>query len=179
MTGSASRRPETIERGSSSAVSRGAVVVLDLDRFEEITRQRGYDEYTPNEVTGLLSDLVERLARKWCGVVVYGLDWERGTEEAVIEIPGVEARELEADLVEIAREVEKTGASITVVAVTGDIVGSPASSRREAYLGGFRSYSKKILERLKRRGGGVVYVDGRIAWRSRLREQRSEQEARG
>lgn len=144
---------------------RGSIVVMDLDRFEETTRLRGFDEYKPNIVTGLLSHLVEEFARKWSGVVVYGLDWERGTEEAVVEIPSVEASELERDLVKIAEEVEKTGASITIVAITAPILGAPAENRRDAYKAGFRGYARKILEKLKRRGGGVVFVDGRIVWR--------------
>lgn len=140
-------------------------MVLDLDRFEELSRARGFNEYTPNEITGLLSHLVDRFARKWSGVVVYGVDWERGTEEAVIEIPEVEAEELEQDLIEIAEEVRRAGASITIVALTGFISGDPAKNRREAYSGGLRGYAKRILEKLKRRGGGAVYVNGRIIWR--------------
>ncbi len=141
----------------------GAIVIIDLDRFGDVVRERGWSEYRPNPATGLLSHLVDSLARRWQGLVVYGLDWERGTEEAVLEIPGVEASDLVDDLVGIARELEEQGVRATIVAVTGPILGKPAKNRREAYQGPRRAV-KRIMESLKRRGGGVVYVDGEIAW---------------
>ncbi|GAB6148558.1 hypothetical protein [Stetteria hydrogenophila] len=142
----------------------GTVVVLDLDEFEEVTRERGYDEYRPNEVTGLLSALVEGFARKWQAVIVYGLDWERGTEEALIEVPYVEASEVSGDLVEIAREVGATGVSVTIVAVTGHVAPWIRGDRSAYTATPTRRTALKILERLKARGGGVVYVDGRIVY---------------
>jgi len=142
----------------------GSIVLLDLDRFGEYVERMGLSEYSPNVVTGTLSALVEGLARRFHAVIVYGLDWERGTEEAVLEIPGVEARELEGELVRVAEEILRLGASITIVALTGYIYGAPARSRREAYRGPLRSRAKRILESLKRRCGGVVYIDGVVVW---------------
>jgi hypothetical protein len=78
---------------------------MDLDRFKEYARERGLSVYEPNIVTGSLSSLVEGFVRKFQAVVVYGLDWDRGTEEVVLEIPGVEAVELEPDLIRVAEEV--------------------------------------------------------------------------
>ncbi len=139
----------------------GTIVIIDLDRFGEFVRERGLSEYSPNDVTGLLSRLVEDLARRWGGVILYGLDWERGTEEAVVEIPGVEASELAGDLLRIAREVCEEGASVTIVAVTGLVGAGRPVGRREAYRGSpDRVRALRLLRRLKRRGGGVVYVDG-------------------
>jgi len=65
----------------------GCLVVMDLDRFKEYARERGLSVYEPNIVTGSLSSLVEGFVRKFQAVVVYGLDWDRGTEEVVLEIP--------------------------------------------------------------------------------------------
>lgn len=144
-------------------LARGALVIIDLDRFSEVVRERGWSEYRPNPATGLLSQLVDALARRWQGLVVYGLDWERGTEEAVLEFPGIEATDLVDDLVGIARELEAQGVRATIVAVTGPVLGRPARTRREAYQGPRRA-AKRIMESLKRRGGGVVYVDGEIVW---------------
>lgn len=142
----------------------GSLVVMDLDRFEEYVVTMGYSEYSPNIITGTLSALVEEFARKFQAVIVYGLDWRRGTEEAVLEVPGVDAGELEVDLVRIAEEIARLGASITIVAITGYVTCTPARSRREAYEGPLRSRAKRILESLKRRCGGMVYVDGVIVW---------------
>ena len=146
-------------RERSAPLVEGTVVILDLDRFSEIVRERGWSEYEPNPATGLLTYLVERFARKWQAVIVYGLDEERGTEEAVIEIPFVEPWEVKEDLEEIKREVNRLGVGITIVAVKGYVTGEPASNRREAYYGTpSRSYAKSILERLKRRGGNTMFI---------------------
>ncbi len=138
----------------------GTVVIVDLDRFGEEVERRGWSEWSPNEATGLLSSLVERLASRWGGVVVYGLDWERGTEEAVLEFPLVEPRELEADLREILERLEaEAGVSATAVAVWGLVTGRPARSRREAYHGTpTRRLAARLLGKAKRSGGGRLVV---------------------
>lgn len=139
----------------------GTIVILDLDRMSETVRERGWSEYRPNPSTGILSGLVESFARKWNAVVVYGLDWERGTEEAVIEIPEVEPAEVREDLEHIACEVAKTGVTITIVAITGPVIGKRAWDRRSAYEGP-RRRAKRILEALKRKGGGFIYIEGSV-----------------
>lgn len=145
-------------------LSWGSIVVMDLDRFERYVLERGFSVYTPNVVTGTLSALVDSLARRFQAIIVYGLDWERGTEEAVLEVPGVEAMELRDELVRVAEEISRLGASITIVALTGYVSCTPARSRREAYTGYLRSRAWRIVRALKRRCGGVVYVDGVIVW---------------
>ncbi len=143
----------------------GTVVVIDLDRFGEYVRSRGLSEYDPNEVTATLSSEVEALSRRWGGVIIYGLDWERGTEEAVIEFPGVDAGELKEDLIAIARRICGLGVSATIVALTGPVGPSRSLDRREAYRGStWRMRASKIVKRLKRRGGGVVYIDGSVVY---------------
>lgn len=138
----------------------GSVVVLDLDGFGEVTVERGYDEYRPNDVTGKMSQLIESFARKWGAVVVYGLDWERGTEEALLEVPYVEASELAEDLLRLAREIAAEGVTVTVVAVTGYVAPRPWGGRRAYRLTPTRRTALRVMERLKARGGGLVYVDG-------------------
>ncbi|MCE4625549.1 MAG: hypothetical protein F7C35_06775 [Desulfurococcales archaeon] len=142
----------------------GTIIVVDIDRMEETVKERGWSEYKPNPATGKLSQLIEKFASKWGAVIVYGLDWERGTEEAVIEIPLTDPHDVKDDLVEIAREMEETGVTLTIVAIRSPITGRPARSRREAYSG-YRRRAKKILESLKRKGGGTVYIDGEIVYR--------------
>jgi len=137
----------------------GTIVIMDLDMFGEIVVERGWSEYEPNPATGLLTQLVEAFVRKWQAVVVHGLDPERGTEEVVLEIPLVEPYEVKEDLEAIKREVNKVGVGITIVAVKGVVLGRPAGSRREAYYGTpSRKYAKTILEKLKRRGGNIVFI---------------------
>lgn len=54
----------------------GVIIVLDLDRFRKIVEEMGWSEYSPNPITGLLSNLVEELVHKHHAMVVYGLDWK-------------------------------------------------------------------------------------------------------
>ncbi|MET1101205.1 MAG: hypothetical protein ABWW69_01815 [Pyrodictiaceae archaeon] len=137
----------------------GTIIVIDLDKFGEVVTERGWSEYSPNEATGLLTLLVEKLASKWHGVVVYGLDPERGTEEAVIEIPLVEPEEVRSDLEEIRKEINKLGVGVTIVAVKGYVGLKPARNRREAYYGTpDRARAVSLLREAKRKGGNRVYV---------------------
>jgi hypothetical protein len=142
-----------------SRLTEGTIVVIDLDQFSEVVEERGWSEYSPNPATGLLTSLVEMFVRKWQGVVVYGLDEARGTEEAVIEIPLVEPEELKPDLEAIKRELNKIGVNVTIVAVRGYVLGKPAANRREAYTATpFRRQALALLRRVKRRGGDQVVV---------------------
>jgi len=151
-------RPRRVE--TSHGLVEGTVVVIDLDSFEEVVEERGWSRYRPNPATGLLSSLVEQLARKWRGHIVYGLDWERGTEEAVIEFPMVEPEELREDLEEIRRIMNELGIGVTIVAVKG-AVGLPQRrvDRRAAYTATpARRLAARLLREAKRRGGNRVIV---------------------
>ncbi len=143
----------------------GVLVIMDLDNFEEVVEERGWSRYRPNPVTGLLTMLVEDFSRRWSGSIIYGLDPERGTEEAVIEIPGLSGEDIAQDLVEIARKIEEYNVTITIVAETMIVTGKPARTRREAYSS-YRRRVLKIVNKLKRAGGGVVWVDGKIVYES-------------
>ncbi|MEM1685826.1 MAG: hypothetical protein QXO93_01845 [Acidilobaceae archaeon] len=140
----------------------GTIIIIDLDRFSEFIESRGLNPYSPNDVTGELSRLIDIFKSKHSAIVIYGLDWDRGTEEAIIEIPEVEAESLIEDLKDIAKTINSLGASATIVALTGYILGKEARNRREAYKGDIRRKAKRILEKLKRRGGNLLYVDGLI-----------------
>ena len=145
-------------RGGGGLVE-GTVIVIDLDRFGEVVEERGWSEYKPNPATGLLTLLVQRLVSKWQGVVIYGLDEERGTEEVVIEIPMVEPEELREDLEEIRRELRRVGVTATIVAVRGYVGLKPARNRREAYTGTpYRRFAVKLLNQAKRRGGDRLVI---------------------
>ncbi len=137
----------------------GTIVVMDLDRFGELVKERSWSEYKPNIVTGTLTSLVEWFVSKWRAVVVFGLDAERGTEEVVLEIPRVEPEELREDLEYIRRQIKELGASITIVAVKGYVGLKPTKSRREAYYGTpSRTLAHKLLRKAKRRGGDIVVI---------------------
>ncbi|ALL01642.1 hypothetical protein Pyrde_1599 [Pyrodictium delaneyi] len=134
-------------------------MIIDLDRFSEVVEERGWSEYSPNPATGLLTRLIEMFARRWQGVIIYGFDEERGTEEVVIEIPLVEPEELLPDLEKIKQELNSIGVGITIVALKGYVLGKPAADRREAYTATpFRRRALALLRKAKRRGGNTVII---------------------
>ncbi|MCD6489021.1 MAG: hypothetical protein J7K21_07365 [Desulfurococcales archaeon] len=139
----------------------GTIIVIDLDRFKEIVQEKGWDEYKPNIVTGTLTSLVEFFSRKWQGVIVFGLDPQRGTEEAIIEIPFINPLDVKNDLINIRDEINKLGVGVTIVAVRDIVIARPARNRREAYYGTpGRRRALKILRSIKRKGGNKVYIEG-------------------
>ncbi len=139
----------------------GLIIVLDLDRFEEYVVEKGLDPYKPNIITGTLTKLVEDFIRKYRGIVIYGLDPRRGTEEAVIEIPyGYEQlNNIIKDLEKLKNEINKIGGSISIVVLKDYINGVKARNRREAYYGTpGRRRALKLLRSIKRKGGNNILV---------------------
>ncbi len=140
-------------------LSPGVVVIMDLDRFEEFTREHGLDEYKPNYITGELTRLVEKLAIEKRGVVISGLDYDRGTEEAVIEFPYTSIEELKMDLEHILKRIRELGASITIVAVEGMVSCKVARDKKEAFHGTpWRDLATRILHEAKRSGGNKLVL---------------------
>lgn len=113
----------------------GCIVMMDIDSMEEFIKERGLTEYKPNIATGFLTRAVESLAVKYNGVVVYGLDYARGTEEVVIEFPLRSCLEVVDALEEIKREFAMMGLSITTVCKDGLVTGKRARTRGEAFKG--------------------------------------------
>ncbi|QOR95171.1 hypothetical protein IMZ38_06435 [Thermosphaera chiliense] len=145
-----------------SKMTPGLIVLIDLDRFEEYTMEKGLNPYVPNSVTGELTRLVEDFAIKYRGVVVYGLDYGRGTEEALIEIPFgcEEVGSVVKDLENLKNRVNSYGVGVTIVVVYDYVSGKPASNRREAYHATpGRRRAVKILKDLKKKGGNILRVE--------------------
>ena len=136
----------------------GTVIILDLDKFKKVTKERGFNEYKPNIITGTLTHLVENFVRKWNAYVLYGLDYSRGTEEAVIIIPMIKPEEVLGDLEKIRREIEKLGASLSIGVSYGVIVNIKARNRREAYENITVKNALKALREAKRKGGNRIVV---------------------
>ena len=92
-------------------------------------------------------------------MVVWGLDEERGTEEALLEVPFAEPEELREDLENLKERLNSIGIKVTAVAVSGFLTLKKAKNRRDAYYSTpDRRRAKKLLERVKRRGGNEVVV---------------------
>lgn len=90
------------------------VIALDLDRFSEMTKERGWTEYSPNPVTRYLSHAVLSFAEKHHATIMYGLDFERGTEEAQIYCSDPDLEEIISDLEDMRRDIQFMGTSLSI-----------------------------------------------------------------
>jgi len=151
---------EDLYAQSETPLVPGVIVVLDLDRFGDYVDSRGLDSYKPNIVSGELTRLIEEFSWRHRGVVVYGLDYERGTEEAVIEIPFAEEVEsIVKGIEDIKSRVEMYGVTLSAIVLRDMVLGKPARDRREAYYGTpGRARAIRALRAIKRRGGGKILV---------------------
>jgi len=136
----------------------GTVIVLDLNKFKKVTKEKGFNEYKPNIITGTLTHLVENFVRKWNAYVLYGLDYFRGTEEAVIIMPMTKPEEVLSDLEKIRREIEKLGSTLSIGVSYGVIVNIKARNRREAYENITVKNALKALREAKRKGGNRIVI---------------------
>ncbi|MFQ6089715.1 MAG: hypothetical protein ACE5K0_12560 [Candidatus Methanofastidiosia archaeon] len=91
-----------------------AIAILDLDEFSEVVEKMGWSKYSQNPITSFLSRRVEDFSKKH-QTPVFGLDFQRGTEEVVLYFHEFNH---EIELEEIRREVEeigkKTGSGATI-----------------------------------------------------------------
>lgn len=136
----------------------GTVIIMDLDRFGDYVKLKGLSEYKPNIITGTLTLLIEDFVRKHMAIIIYGLDYERGTEEVVLELPFVKPNEILDDLEKIREEISRLNASISIGVAWGPISGKVALNRREAYIGVTRRKAFKALKKAKRLGGNRIII---------------------
>jgi len=143
----------------------GVIIALDLDHFKEVVKEMGWPEYSPNPITGLLSNLVDDLIRKHYAMAIYGLDWERGTEEAMLACSSPDMDSLLKNLEAIRRKIEETGketgsnATISVGVAQGPLpIVKPATSRREMFKTPTERLVKRALQKAKQRGGNQIVI---------------------
>lgn len=142
----------------------GVTVVLDLDNFKEVMKAMGWNEYKPNVVTGGLTRLVEELASKLGGVVVHGLDEERGTEEAVIKFVGVDVEEVLEELERVRLEIERVGkesgsnATISAGVYVGPITSLKPQPLSVAKKAPEVAMALRALKKAKKKGGNRIVV---------------------
>jgi len=143
---------------------KGITVFLDLDRFKEITRSMGWTEYKPNIITGSLTHLIEELVSRLRGVVVHGLDEERGTEEAIIKFIDADESEVLKGLEKVRREIEKLGkesgsnATVSIGVYIGPITSIKPQSLSEAKKTLEVTMALRALKKAKKMGGNRIVV---------------------
>ena len=141
-----------------------ALVMLDLDQFGKIIKEVGWSEYKPNQVTGLLSNLIANLLSKHHGTHIQGLDYERGTEEAILFFSAPDLEELLDDLESLKLKIHLLGKELAlpITISIGVSVGSPpvlrlhdSSDLTQMLL--FKS-ARKALKTAKKRGGNQIIM---------------------
>ncbi|MBU6997939.1 MAG: hypothetical protein HXS41_11870 [Theionarchaea archaeon] len=126
------------------------VIALDLDKFGDLTRKMGWTEYSPNPVTRYLSHAVADFAEIHQATILYGLDVERGTEEAQLYCSHPDMDAIVTDLETMRREIRnlsETTLSVGIAHITPDV---PVKALKDFHL------AKKALKESKRKGRIVV-----------------------
>lgn len=120
------------------------IIALDLDQFGDLTRKMGWTEYAPNPVTRYMSHAVSAFAEAHHATILWGLDSERGTEEAQIYCSDPDLDAVVADLETMRADVKRMGCtlSIGIACIAPDI---PAKSLKDFPL------AKKALRKSKRK----------------------------
>jgi len=140
----------------------GAGIFLDLDKFKETTKKMGWTEFKPNPITGNLTQLVQIFASKHNANILWGLDQERGTEEAYLEVVEPELEELHKDLEEIRKKIENLGketkshAHLSIGVAYGKISNVKPRSTRELTKTPLGNRAWKALKKAKKTGGNKI-----------------------
>ncbi len=140
----------------------GAGIFLDLDNFKEVMKKMGWTEFKPNAITGNLTQLIQLFASKHTANILWGLDKERGTEEAYLEVVEPDVEELNRDLENIRKEIEtlgkktKSNATISIGVAYGNIYNLKPQSRREIVKSPLGNRAWKALQKAKRSGGNKI-----------------------
>jgi GGDEF domain-containing protein len=140
----------------------GAGIFFDLDNFKEIMKKMGWTEFKPNAITGNLTQFVKMFASKHNANILWGLDQERGTEEAYLEVVEPDPDEVYTDLEEIRKKIEELGketksnAHLSIGVAYGKIGNVKPRSRRELTRTPMGSRAWKALHKAKKIGGNKI-----------------------
>jgi hypothetical protein len=66
------------------SLSEGTIVFLDLDKFGECMDFMGWTRYTPNEITGFMTEKIMLWISTYFAVHIWGMNEKEGTEEAML-----------------------------------------------------------------------------------------------
>ena len=141
-----------------------AIVILDLDQFGSKMKALGWSEYKPNVITGSLTELVTSLLTRHHGTHIRGLDYQRGTEEAVLFFSDPNSEQLLKALKHIIVEIEKLGRDLsqsTTLSIGISFGPVPPirlhqnSDLKQVFL--YKS-AKKALRTAKKQGGNRMIV---------------------
>lgn len=140
------------------------VIILDLDHFGEITKKAGWPKYKPNVVTGLLTELVTKILSKHHGTHLRGINYQRGTEEAVLFFSAPDPQKLLEDLETLRKKLYLLGGELGLpVTISIGVAFGPSFHMRISETSDltqiplFKS-AKKALRKAKKQGGNRIIV---------------------
>ena len=148
-------------------MNESVVVFIDLDNFKEISKSQGWNEFSPNIITGTLTALIENLVRKHFGSIIFGLDAARGTEECLMMFSAPDFDLLFDDLEKLRLEVKnlsekiKSTISVSIGIARGKVLDvKPSTSRKSKHLytDPIRNLAKKALNEAKKMGGDRIII---------------------
>lgn len=141
-----------------------AFVVLDLDHFGEITKKASWTQYKPNIVSGLLTELVTELLSKHHGTHLKGINYQRGTEEAVLFFSSPDPQVLQEDLETLRKRIQllqgDLGFSVTIsIGIAfGPSLHMRISETSELTQIPLYKSAYKALRKAKKQGGDRIIV---------------------
>lgn len=149
--------------------SSGLIILLDLDNFGQIMEDQAWTRYSPNDITGKMTDLIEDFVSQHFATILWGLNRKEGTEECMllISIPFEESESVLRDLDDLRLIIEnegkktKTGATLSIGIAAGTLIDyKPAASRKKHHLYNtpLRRLAKRALEDAKKRGGNQLVI---------------------
>lgn len=138
--------------------------MLDLDHFGEITKKAGWLEYKPNIVSGLLTELVTELLSKHHGTHLRGINFQRGTEEAVLFFSTPDPQILLEDLETLRKRIQLLQGELSFpVTISIGLAFGPSLHMRISETSNlmqiplFKS-ANKALRKAKKQGGNRIIV---------------------
>ncbi|MBD3227340.1 MAG: hypothetical protein GF329_04055 [Candidatus Lokiarchaeota archaeon] len=143
------------------------IVLMDLDNFKDISNRMNWTRYSPNIITGNLTELIKKLVRKYFGSIMWGMSKQEGTEECLILFTVTNLDNLLKDLKDLKRKVEELGketgtnATISIGVAIGKVIDhKPARSRhsKDLYSDPLRKLAKRALNEAKKRGGNKIVI---------------------
>jgi len=141
-----------------------ALVYLDLDDFGQAVKTKGWGTYTPNPVTAGLSEIVVGISETHSAAILFGLDFARGTEEALLFFSDVPEEVLEERLEDTRKRIESlgkefgTGTTISIgVAANIPEMNLKAVKRQDIKRHPILRLAYDALRKAKKKGNCVVW----------------------
>jgi len=141
-----------------------ALVYLDLDDFKHAVKAKGWATYTPNPITAELSEMVAEISETHSAAILFGLDFARGTEEALIFFSDIPEEVLEERLEDMRKRIENlgrefgTGTTISIgVATNIPEINLKAVKRQDIKRHPILKLAYDALRKAKKRGNCVVW----------------------